>query len=331
MNIIFFGTSEFAIPILETIKKAGYAPALIVSTPDKPKGRNLKLSPSPVKEWATKENLPVAAPERLKDESFLNKLRNNNPDIFIVASYGKIIPKEILDIPPKGTLNIHPSLLPKLRGPSPIQYTIIKNETPGVTIMLTDEAVDHGPILKSEKLKTKNEKLTYKDLELKLAKLGGKMLIDILPKWMNEEIRPKEQNHLQATFTKKITKEDGHINWQEDAEIIERKIRAFTQWPGTYTFWKTSPTNADITQTDAEKKQQKQLRLIITEAVAAKNLNTRHTYQPGTVFQTKNGDLAVAAQNGSLIVIRIKPEGKNEISGKEFLKGYNNIINNVLF
>lgn len=331
MKIIFFGTSEFAIPILEKITHAGYMPALIVSTLDKPKGRNLTLSPSPTKKWALTNALPVITPERLKDEAVIKALRGYQADVFLIASYGKIIPKEILNIPPKGTINVHPSLLPRLRGPSPIQYTILQNETPGVTIMLTDKEVDHGPILQNKKLDIKNKKYYYKELENDLAKLGGELLIEILPKWMRGEIRPTEQDHSKATFTKKITKEDGHINWGETAEIIERKIRAFNPWPGTYTFW-LQPRKAGFARRDLQNKSRlgeqdsKKMRLLILETVIGDGVSK----PPGTAFQTKNGDLAVAAQNGILIINKIKPEGKKEMDGKEFLKGYIHITGTIL-
>ena len=315
MNIIFFGTSEFALPALEKLKASHMAPVLIVSTPDKPRGRNLKLSPTPVTEWAEKNKIEVITPEKLKDEETLNLLKEKNPDICIVASYGKIIPKEILEIPQKGTLNIHPSLLPKLRGPSPIQTAMLHNEETGVTIMLTDEEVDHGPILKSEKRKAKSEKLTYKQLEKELAELGAGLLIEVLPKWISGKIKPKEQEHAKATFTKKISKEDGHINWNEPAEIIERKIRAYNPWPGTYTFFEQNNTPSTMLRA-------KKIRLIILEGEA---IPMDKKLPPGTAYTFKN-TLAVATSKDALLINKIKPEGKKEMTGEEFLKGYPDII-----
>lgn len=354
MNIIFFGTSEFAIPALETLKKAGMPPLLVVSTPDKPRGRKLVLSASPIKEWAEKNGIAVITPEKLKDEKILSELKNRHPDVFIVASYGNILSKEILDIPPKGTINIHPSLLPQFRGPSPIQTAILENVETGVTLMLTDEEVDHGPILAQQELEITNNKLqitnnlTYKELEKELAGLGASMLIETLPRWLNGEIIPQEQDHSQATFTKKISKEDGRINWQEPAEIIERKTRAFNPWPGTFTFYEKDPStsldNAPApwarlapkgrrdeslgTSPSTALRTGKKKRLLILKARIEKT--DGQTQTPGTITQTKNGEFAVTTSDGLLIIEKLKPEGKNEIIGRDFLQGYPNIQNQKL-
>lgn len=227
MRFAFFGGGDFSVRVLDILYRGGFVPELIVTTPDKPRGRKLILQPTPLKIWAEKNNIPV----------IINyELPNANYDLFIIAAYGKILPKKILDIPKCGTLNVHPSLLPKYRGPSPIQSFILSGEKEtGTTIMLTDEQMDHGPIIAQQKLEISN--LYYKELEEKLAELGGRLLIETIPKWLNKEIKLQEQNHSQATFTKKITKQDGLIDLEKDpAEIIERKIRALTPWPGVFTF-----------------------------------------------------------------------------------------------
>jgi len=233
MKYVFFGTSEFSVTILEILYQNNFIPDLIITTPDRPKGRGLKLKPNPVKIWAQKNNIKFIEPEKLTRYV----LPVTHYDLFIIAAYGKIIPKEILEIPEGGTLNVHPSLLPKFRGPSPIQSFILSGEKEtGVTIILADEKVDHGPIIaKSEIFNAESE--TYKELEEKLARLGGNLLVEVLPKFLNGEIKPQEQNHSEATFTKKITKEDGLIDLEKDPpELIERKIRALNPWPGVYTF-----------------------------------------------------------------------------------------------
>ncbi|PIR69845.1 MAG: methionyl-tRNA formyltransferase [Candidatus Niyogibacteria bacterium CG10_big_fil_rev_8_21_14_0_10_46_36] len=298
IKIIFFGTSSFGIPALEILEKAGMAPLLIVSTPDKPKGRKLQLSPSPVRVWAEEHSIPVITPSTLKDRDAVHAIQEKHADVFVVASYGKIIPKEILNIPPKGTINIHPSLLPLLRGPSPIQTAILKNAETGATLMLTDEEVDHGPILAQQALEAKN--LSYPKLEQALAELGARMLADLLPAWVAGEITPKEQDHEKATYTKKIKKEDGHIDWKKSGAAIEREVRALNPWPGTYTF------------TDGK------TRLIITKAHIE---NTSEKHPPGTVIKTKNGDFAIAASDTMLVIDSIKPEGKQNMTGKDFLRG----------
>ncbi|MBI2507100.1 MAG: methionyl-tRNA formyltransferase [Candidatus Niyogibacteria bacterium] len=235
MNFIFFGTSEFAIPILDALKNKGWLPKLVVATPDRPAGRKLKLKSSPVKMWAEKNGIPVIQPENLKNPDTFQKLTDTKCRLILVAAYGKIMPKEVLDLPEKGSLNVHPSLLPRYRGADPIRSAILAGDKKtGVTVMLMDEKMDHGPILKHETLNLKHKKYTYPELKKELAELGGKLLAETLPEWLAGEIKPKEQDHSKATYTKKITKEDGHINWSESAEIIERKIRALNPWPGTY-------------------------------------------------------------------------------------------------
>ncbi|MEK7582007.1 MAG: methionyl-tRNA formyltransferase [Patescibacteria group bacterium] len=234
-KIVFFGTPDFAVTILETLKEKGVMPNIVVTRVDKPQGRKMILTSPPVKIWAQKNNIPVLQPEKL-DYDFLYKLKTTDCELFIVAAYGKILPKTILEIPLKGVLNVHPSLLPKFRGPSPIESAILAGEKEtGVTIMLLDEEMDHGPTIKSEKLKIKNE-IKASELEKELARIGGNLLADIIPKWIAGEIKTKEQNHSEATYTQKIKKEDGLIDLNGNAEENYCKYRAFDAWPGIYFF-----------------------------------------------------------------------------------------------
>lgn len=274
INFAFFGTSEFAVKTLDILIKNGYAPDLVVTTPDRPKGRKLTMTPPPVKVFALEHNLKIAQPNSLSNYN----LPPTTYNLFVVASYGKIIPKSILDIPKFGTLNVHPSLLPKFRGPSPIQSFILSEEKEtGTTIMLMDEQVDHGSILSISKIKSNISNLNAKELEEKLAELGGQMLVDIISKWIGGEAKPMEQNHDKATFTKKISKEDGLVDLEKDSpEIIYRKFLAFQPWPGIYYF--TEKNNLKI-------------RVIIT------NMELR---------------------DGKLEIKSVKPEGKNEISFEIF-------------
>jgi len=233
MKYVFWGTSEFSVKVLEILYQNKFVPELIITTPDKPKGRGLKLQSNPIKIWAQKNNIKFIQPEKLTRYA----LPVTRYDLFIIAAYGKIIPKEILAIPKYGAFNVHPSLLPKFRGASPIQSFILSGEKEtGVTIMLADEQIDHGPIIAISNLKSQISNLYYKELEEKLAELGGKLLVKTIPDFIAGKIKPVAQDHSKATFTKKITKKDGLIELNEPVEIIERKIRAFTPWPGAYTF-----------------------------------------------------------------------------------------------
>lgn len=229
------GTPEFGAIILDKLIKGSFKPVLVVTAPDKPVGRKQILTPSPVKIIARKNNIPVEQPEIIKNWKL--KIGNLNPDLGIVAAYGQIIPKDILDIPKYGFLNVHPSLLPKYRGPSPIQYAILKGEKiTGVTIMLMDEKMDHGPILAQRGLEIE-EKETGETLHNKLANLGASLLMESIPRWTRKMIKPKPQDEKKATYTKILTREDGRINWKKTAKDLERQVRAFCPWPGTYTIY----------------------------------------------------------------------------------------------
>jgi len=235
VEFAFFGTPHFAVCVLEEMEKGGMLPSLVVTAPDRPAGRGMKLTPPPVKVWAEKHGIPILQPEKL-DKEFIYSLQTTGYSLFIVAAYGKIIPKEILEIPEYGTLNVHPSLLPKYRGATPIPSAILAGDTEtGVTIMLMDEKMDHGPILG-----TRNYELgmmeNTEQLGEKLFRMGGEMLVDVIPKWVVRGIAPQEQDHDKATYTKKISKEDGLLDLNAGAEKNWRKFRAHKPWPGSYFF-----------------------------------------------------------------------------------------------
>jgi len=243
MKYLFFGTPEFAAIILEKLINAGFIPSAVVCNPDKPTGRKKIITPPLTKLLAIKYNIPVLQPEVLSIFNFQFSI--SNFDFFIVASYAKILPKEILEIPRFGTIGVHPSLLPKYRGPSPIQAAILNEEQEtGVTLFLLDEKVDHGPVLENRKQKIENSD-NYKTLHNKLAKLGGDLLIETIPKFLREEIKSQPQDESQATYTKKFSAEDGFVGFkdlekaQKDggqiAIEVERKIRALNPEPGVWT------------------------------------------------------------------------------------------------
>ncbi|MDO8510260.1 MAG: methionyl-tRNA formyltransferase [bacterium] len=251
-KIVFFGTSSFAVTVLETLKARGIVAALIITTKDMPKGRNLALTPPPVKLWADKMSIPVLQPENLKDEPFTRKLAEENYDLFIVASYGKIIPREIIDLPRRKTLNIHPSLLPKLRGPSPVQTAILADEKEtGVTIIEIDEKMDHGPIVSQKKVEVADWPTNHEKLEELLAKVGASLLADILPEWLEGAVKALPQDERDATYTKKIEKEDAEINLNDDPYLNYRKIMAYGGWPNAYFFADRKGKRIRVTITEA--------------------------------------------------------------------------------
>ncbi|MEK7553002.1 MAG: methionyl-tRNA formyltransferase [Patescibacteria group bacterium] len=245
---IFFGTDEFAVTILGELKRLGPVPELIITTPDHRGGRDRSPAP-PVKLWAEENKISCRQPSDLKFET--NGLEKINAELFVVASYGQIIPPEIIARPRHGILNVHPSLLPKFRGSTPIQSAILAGaEETGVTIMLLDEQVDHGPILQSESYELVGK--NYLEARDSLAKLGAELLFEVIPKWINGEIVAKPQDHAQATFTKKIKKEDGEINLATDPELNYRKFLAYQSWPGIYFFINHAGRKIRVLVTDAK-------------------------------------------------------------------------------
>lgn len=278
MKTIFIGTGSFAAPVLQSLKDID----LVVTAPDKPAGRKRILTPPPVKEVALSKNIPLIQPEKISKVEF-----DFQPDLIIVADYGQIIPSRIINLPRLKTINVHPSLLPKYRGPDPIRAPILNGDRKtGITLMLIDEKVDHGPILAQKEVEI-SEKDNARTLTEKLAREAGIFLNEILPQYVKGEITPREQNHDQATFTRILTREDGKIDFQkETAEEIERKVRAFHPWPGAWTM--------------INNKRIKILKAKITE---------------------RKEDLTIKTKEGLLKLETIQPEGKKPMSGKEFLAG----------
>lgn len=277
INFAFFGTSEISVIILNELKKEGFIPKLIVTTEDKPKGRKMILTSPLTKIWAGEEKIPFVQLKTLRSPESETTIRKycKNYDVFIVASYGKMIPENILNIPKYKTLNVHPSLLPKLRGPSPIKSAILSENETGVTIIRLDNEMDHGPILEQKKVDVSTWPPYALDLENILGKVGGGMLTHILPRWIQGEITEQEQNHSSATICQKIEKSQGEMNLSDDAERNLRKIRAFHEWPTAFFF-------------DDSK------RIIVKEA---------------------------HLENGELIIDKIIPEGKKEMTYKDYLRG----------
>ena len=238
MKYIFFGTPEFAAIILDKLMAAGLPPAAVVTNPDRPAGRKKILTASPVKLTAISRRLAagnILQPEKF-DEVFAEKIKSYAADIFIVAAYGKILPKWLIEAPAKGTIGVHPSLLPKYRGPSPIQSAILAGEKiTGATLFLLDEQIDHGVVLADSQILISNSE-TYQTLMEKLAEASGNLLIKTIPDFLDGKITPRPQAESQATYTKKFKTEDGYVDLdKDDPEMVWRKVRALNPEPGVYT------------------------------------------------------------------------------------------------
>ena len=304
MKIVFFGTSEFAVPILQSLIDQEIE-ITVVTRPDALVGRKQLLTSSPVGALAESNKLITHKPEALKNQlDFLETLKKIGAEIFIVVAYGKIIPSNILSMPLLGSINVHPSLLPKYRGPSPIQYALLNGDhETGTTIMQIDSEIDHGQIFAQNKILI-DPKDTFETLSIKLANLSSKLLNDTITKIKEGLINPYDQDHSQATFTKIITKEDGEINWNSSATQIYNQFRAFYTWPGIWTNY-----NGVV--------------LKITDCAPHQ---TQSESLPGTILE---GGF-VQCLNGQLEIKALQLAGKKETDIASFLNGHSKIIGQKL-
>lgn len=337
IRILFMGTPDFAIPSLYTLHATPYTLVGVITQPDKPTGRKQIFTPPPVKKFilsarASKaesrdlsrmRDIPILQPQKLRDPQVIEQIRSLEPDLIVVAAYGQIIPKAILEIPKFGTLNVHPSLLPKYRGASPIQAAIASGDTEtGVTIMQLDEQLDHGPIIAQTHAPiAPNE--TGGSLSEKLSHIGAELLIATISDWIAGKTKPKEQDHLQATLTKQLTREDGKIDWTKSAEEIERKIRAYNPWPGS---WTVLPQKHKNTKTRNQEIKLKILKAVVLNASEGYPMNVGS----GTTIKTQTGSLAVACGSGTLEILELQLEGKRRMSSADFLRGNPNLLNSHL-
>ncbi len=298
-RIIFMGTPLFAVPALQKLMETEKVVA-VVTQPDKPRGRGLKRRPSPVKEVASSAGIPVLEPEKLREEGFWKTLKAFKPDLIVVAAYGKIIPPEILNLPPMGCWNIHASLLPKYRGAAPIQWVILNREREtGITIMQMDEGLDTGPILLQKSL-TVGEEETFGELHDRLAELGAEALLEALDRHKKGLLSPHPQPSEGVSYAPPLRKEDFVLRFEEPAEVLCGRILAGDPKPGAYTF--------------LEGKRLKCFR--------ARALPEESPAPPGTILSAGKEGLQIATGKGILLVRELQLEGKRRLPVGEFLKGY---------
>ncbi len=287
INFAFFGTGPLAESVLAALFRAGYEPALLVTKPDAPQGRHMQVTSPTIKLWAEMNHISTFQPESLKDLPEDSPLHTEDYDLFIVASYGKMIPDDILALPKHGVLNVHPSLLPKYRGPSPIESVLLDGAmTTGVSIMKLDSGMDTGPIL-AQSAFIIDLSATAGTMEVECGQLGGELLVQTLSHYVDGSLIPKEQSEDGVTVCKKITKELGEITLTTNAAEVQRKFRALTPWPSVYFFVEHKDKN---------------MRVKVTKV----NLTLTGT------------DTLVASD----IIESVIPEGKHEISFTDFKKGY---------
>lgn len=298
-KVVFMGSPDYAVPILEMLNQ-NYRVVGVITQPDRPVGRGKKIQAPPVKILAQSLGLPVLQPEKIKGDEFVQELSELKPEVIIVAAYGKILPKGILDLPKFGCVNVHASLLPKWRGASPIQSAILNGDaSSGVTIMLMDEGVDTGKILAQSEVEIDKED-TAESLSQKLSLSGAELLAATLPDYLNGSIQPQAQQEEEATFTRMLKKEDGEIDFSRSLEFIERQVRAYYPWPICYFKWDDSL-----------------LRVIKAEDNRTQKLACR---QRGIIDKYP----CIGTANGDLKLVQVQPSGKRVMSGKDFLNGARN-------
>jgi methionyl-tRNA formyltransferase len=306
-RIVFMGTPHFAVPSLEALVKQ-HEVVGVVTQPDRRAGRGRKTVAAPVKEAALQQGLPVFQPASLKtDESFL-KLASWQPEVIAVFAFGQLLPSTILDLPPHGCLNIHPSLLPRHRGASPIAAAILAGDpVTGVTIMRLDEGLDTGPILAQEECHIIPHETTS-SLTAKLAEQGARLLVETIPRWLGGEIQAQPQDEALATYCDHLRKTDGLLDWNQPAQYLDRQIRAYDPWPGTFTTWEGR-------------------RLKVLKARPL--IDWRGEETPGQVVELFNG-FGVATGSGLLELLEVQLAGKKPMAGPLFARGQQGIIGSRL-
>lgn len=297
---MFMGTPEFAVPSLKALIHAGYDVKTVVTQPDRPQGRGRRLQPPPVKEVADSFGLKILQPERVRDEAFLAQFRELRPRLVVVAAFGQILPREILELPPLGCINVHPSLLPLYRGAAPINWTLIRGEQrTGVTIMAMDEGVDTGDILLQKDTPIALGE-TYDSLHERLSHMGAELLVEAVAALEAGTAVRMPQDHCRATYAPRIKKEDSRIVWDRAAADIVNLVRGLSSQPGAFAF----------------------LDGLMLKILAAEGEEGRPAVAPGVVGAVSRQGFSVAAADGWVMVKEVQPAGKRRMAAGDFLRGY---------
>ncbi len=305
MRVLFMGSPEFAIPSLSGLIE-DHEVVGVVTQPDRPAGRGRKTHQPAVKQLALHHRIPVLQPERVRDSTTLEQISALRPELIIVAAYGQILPQELLDLPTRGCLNVHASLLPRWRGAAPIQAALLAGDAQtGVTIMVMDAGLDTGPILSQRSVPVPSE-ATAGSLSSTLAQLGAELLIETIPPYLGGQLLPIPQDDAQATAAPLLRKSDGQLEFGQTAERLARQIRAFDPWPGSYTFWQ-------------------QRRLAVKQAHASDSNQT----SPGQVRSIQHQP-AVGTSQGLLVLDRVQLAGRREASGVDFVRGAPDFVGSTL-
>lgn len=305
ISVIFMGTPDFSIPLLKGLIK-NFQVLGVVTQPDRPAGRNQRVHYSAIKQLALQHELPVFQPEVLRDEKSINALKDLGiPSVYVVAAYGQLLPQSVLDIPKHGSINVHASLLPRWRGASPIQAAILHgDDETGITIMKMNAGLDTGPTLSMRRTPLSPQE-TGQSLHDRLAQMGADLLIETLPSYINGEIQPQIQDDTLATYAPQIEKEQGAIDWNRPAIEIDRQVRAFTPWPGSYCSWN-------------------QKRLIVLEGGPIDGRG-----EVGLVKQMGN-KIVIGTAEGLYVPTRLQVAGGKPLPIQAFINGYRQFMGSML-
>ena len=304
------GTPEFAVPTLESLVCSPYHVVAVYTQPDKPAGRSRQVAWSPVKRLATEYKIPVIQPNTLKSREAVDELASFKPDLIIVAAFAYILPPEVLSLPKFNCLNVHPSLLPRHRGPSPVAASLLRGDQfTGVSIMLMDAGMDSGPILAQRKVDLSSRDTTG-TLTFKLAGAGAKLLIDILPQWLTGKLKPQPQDESRATYSKLISKEDGEMDWHSPAIELWRRVRAYNPWPGCYTWWKGK-------------------RLKVHEVIPLEDVAKGKIGEVLALNEPTSG-VGIVTRRGILGLSQVQLEGKHKMRVGDFVRGQRDFIGSIL-
>lgn len=296
---LFFGTPDFAVPALQALHEVATV-TLVITQPDRPKGRGMKLAPPPVKQLATELGLPVLQPTKVRTPDFAASLREHNADVAVVIAYGRILPKAVLEAPRLGCVNVHASILPKLRGAAPIQWAVVRGETEsGVCLMQMDEGLDTGPVLACERLPIGADE-TAAELALRLSALGARIVREQLPRLIAGQLVATPQDDARATLAPLLSKDDGAVDWSRPARELHNLVRGFSPWPGAFTWFSGT-----------------RLKLLSTQIC---DDHTSHS-APGQLLKVAREGIDVACGQGSLRLIELQLEGAKRLRAAEFSAG----------
>ncbi len=307
LRIIYMGTPDFAVPALRRLIEADLAPVAVVTQPDKPIGRRQIIKPGPVAALAHEHKLPVLQPTKLRTGEFARQLADLKPDLFVTAAYGRILPPDVLAVPRLGALNIHGSLLPRHRGASPVQASIIAGDPEsGVTIMLMDEGMDTGDILLQRAVPIEKDDNAGTLMD-KLAELGAEMILPAIEGLIDGSLKPRPQNSAEATVTSLLTRKDGEIDWNQPVKQVFDFIRGSTPWPGAYTYCDEKRLKVFLTR-------------IVSEADGADSGDSG--WEPGTITACTSDGIQVACAGGTLELLEIQTEAGRRMSCSDCAHNY---------